>query len=153
VLIASAFCICRENAQEAIRCIQALQEFASVDKLKDLPEFYNDDNHLAEAAVSAPPPTSLPPSTPSALTCARTCLALTVTSLLNGCFNFELCYPTSTVLSSRSSPPTPTSAGTYFLGLMLGWRAGAFRDMEIASVYIGKSEFSALAVLNFLTSG
>ena len=41
----------RNNAEEAIRCIQALQEFATVDKLKDLPEVYHDDNRLAEAAV------------------------------------------------------------------------------------------------------
>ena len=41
----------RNNAEEAIRCIQALQDFATVDKLKDLPELYYDDNQLAEAAV------------------------------------------------------------------------------------------------------
>lgn len=42
----------RSNAEEAIRCIQALQEFATIDKLKDLPEMYQDDNQLSEAAVS-----------------------------------------------------------------------------------------------------
>lgn len=43
----------RNNAEEAIRCIQALQDFATVDKLKDLPDFYYDDNQLSKAAVSA----------------------------------------------------------------------------------------------------
>lgn len=42
----------RNNAEEAIHCIQALQDFATVDKLKDLPELYYDDNRLIEAAVS-----------------------------------------------------------------------------------------------------
>ena len=41
-----------KNAEEAIRIIQAFQEFASAEKMKDLSDVFHNDNDLEEAAVS-----------------------------------------------------------------------------------------------------
>lgn len=42
----------RKNAAEAVRIIQALQEFSNVEDLKELSEMYQDESRLEEAAVS-----------------------------------------------------------------------------------------------------
>ena len=41
----------RRNAEEAIRVIQALQEFSQIEDLEELPSMYHEDADLAEAAV------------------------------------------------------------------------------------------------------